>query len=208
MKGEIDAFEKKFGYKPLEVQVAIDALAAFVPEDNPIKGLTLERSTRFSRPRSPGAARDATECGTSRPGCLEGTPNLPTTVATAALPDLPGTSRQYALARRRLQVIGEGTTGFLRRNPGRRRRPLRDRLFGHRLTPLRASAPWPLVNRRMRWPEAAITENCLDGSYPLARFLYIYVNKKPGAPMDKLFALEFLGFVPLQGRPGNRRRGP
>jgi phosphate transport system substrate-binding protein len=34
----------------------------------------------------------------------------------------------------------------------------------------------------------------LDGTYPLARFLYIYVNKTPGAPMDKL-TLEFLKFV-------------
>jgi phosphate transport system substrate-binding protein len=37
-------------------------------------------------------------------------------------------------------------------------------------------------------------ENCLDGSYPLARFLFIYVNKKPGQPMDRLTA-EFLKFV-------------
>jgi phosphate transport system substrate-binding protein len=37
-------------------------------------------------------------------------------------------------------------------------------------------------------------ENCLSGSYPLARFLYVYVNKAPGKPMDKLTA-EFLRFV-------------
>ena len=38
---EIDEFEKKFGYKPTEVKVAVDALAVFVNKDNPIKGLTL-----------------------------------------------------------------------------------------------------------------------------------------------------------------------
>jgi phosphate transport system substrate-binding protein len=37
-------------------------------------------------------------------------------------------------------------------------------------------------------------ENCLSGDYPLARFLYVYVNKKPNAPLDKLTA-EFLKFV-------------
>jgi phosphate transport system substrate-binding protein len=37
-------------------------------------------------------------------------------------------------------------------------------------------------------------ENCLTGDYPLARFLYIYVNKKPGQPPDKLTA-EFIRFV-------------
>jgi len=37
-------------------------------------------------------------------------------------------------------------------------------------------------------------ENCLSGEYPLARFLYVYVNKKPGQPMDKL-TLEFIKYV-------------
>jgi phosphate transport system substrate-binding protein len=37
-------------------------------------------------------------------------------------------------------------------------------------------------------------ENCMSGKFPLARFLYIYVNKKPGQPMDKLTG-EFLKFV-------------
>ena len=35
---------------------------------------------------------------------------------------------------------------------------------------------------------AATYENCLSGDYPLARFLYVYVNKKPGAAMDTLTA--------------------
>jgi phosphate transport system substrate-binding protein len=34
----------------------------------------------------------------------------------------------------------------------------------------------------------------LSGEYPLARFLYIYVNKKPNQPLDKLTA-EFIKFV-------------
>jgi phosphate transport system substrate-binding protein len=37
-------------------------------------------------------------------------------------------------------------------------------------------------------------ENALSGAYPLARFLYIYVNKKPNEPMDKLVH-EFVKFV-------------
>ncbi|MGD8484431.1 MAG: substrate-binding domain-containing protein, partial [Thioalkalispiraceae bacterium] len=38
---EKQAFEKKFGYKPTAIPVAIDALAVFVHKDNPIKGLTI-----------------------------------------------------------------------------------------------------------------------------------------------------------------------
>jgi phosphate transport system substrate-binding protein len=34
----------------------------------------------------------------------------------------------------------------------------------------------------------------LNGDYPLARFLYVYVNKKPNEPLDKL-TQEFIKFV-------------
>jgi phosphate transport system substrate-binding protein len=37
-------------------------------------------------------------------------------------------------------------------------------------------------------------ENCLSGAYPMARFLYIYVNKKPNESLDKLVH-EFVKFV-------------
>ena len=40
---EIDAFEKKYGYKPTAIKVAIDSLAVFVHKDNPIKGLSLDQ---------------------------------------------------------------------------------------------------------------------------------------------------------------------
>ena len=34
---EIQAFEKKYGYKPTAIPVAIDALAVYVHKDNPVK---------------------------------------------------------------------------------------------------------------------------------------------------------------------------
>jgi phosphate transport system substrate-binding protein len=37
-------------------------------------------------------------------------------------------------------------------------------------------------------------ETVLSGGYPLARFLYVYVNKKPNEPVDPLIR-EFLKFV-------------
>jgi phosphate transport system substrate-binding protein len=40
----------------------------------------------------------------------------------------------------------------------------------------------------------ATYDNALNGNYPLARFLIVYVNKKPGAPLDAL-TREFLSFV-------------
>ena len=43
-------------------------------------------------------------------------------------------------------------------------------------------------------PVAATPENALDNSYPLARYLYIYINKKPDNPLGPLEA-EFLRLV-------------
>ncbi len=44
MKGkELQAFEKRFGYKPIFIPVAIDALAVYVNKDNPIKGLSISQ---------------------------------------------------------------------------------------------------------------------------------------------------------------------
>ena len=40
---EIDAFEKKFGYRPMELRVAVDALGVFVHKDNPIGSLTMKQ---------------------------------------------------------------------------------------------------------------------------------------------------------------------
>ena len=58
---EIEAFEKKYGYKPTEVRVAIDALAVFVHKDNPIQGLTLEQvDSVFSSTLKCGADKEAT----------------------------------------------------------------------------------------------------------------------------------------------------
>ncbi len=59
---EIDAFEKKFGYKPSVVRVAVDALAVFVHKDNPIRCLTLKQLdaifSRYSERRGTQADQD------------------------------------------------------------------------------------------------------------------------------------------------------
>jgi ABC-type phosphate transport system substrate-binding protein len=47
-KGEADAFEKKYGYKPAHFRVAADALAIYVNKDNPVPCLTMQ----LKRPRT------------------------------------------------------------------------------------------------------------------------------------------------------------
>jgi phosphate transport system substrate-binding protein len=41
---------------------------------------------------------------------------------------------------------------------------------------------------------AASPDNAISGKYPLARFLYVYVNKAPGTPLPPLTA-EFIKLV-------------
>jgi len=61
---EIAAFEKKFGYKPTAIPVAIDALAVYVHKDNPVKGLTIANvDAIFSSTRKCGGKKDVTKWG-------------------------------------------------------------------------------------------------------------------------------------------------
>ena len=58
---EVEAFEKKYGYKPTAVRVAIDALAVFVNKDNPVEGLTIKQvDAIFSETQKCGNDKNAT----------------------------------------------------------------------------------------------------------------------------------------------------
>ena len=57
-KGEVDAFEKKYGYKPAHFRVAADALAIYVNKDNPILCLTMQQVDQiFSATRQGSGSR-------------------------------------------------------------------------------------------------------------------------------------------------------
>jgi phosphate transport system substrate-binding protein len=61
---EVEAFEKRHGYKPTPIAVAIDALAVFVHKDNPIEGLTIQQvDAIFSSTRTCGHPNDITAWG-------------------------------------------------------------------------------------------------------------------------------------------------
>ncbi len=192
---EIDAFEEKFGYKPTPVRVAVDALAVFVHKDNPIKGLSLAQiDAAFSKTQKRGKD-NATTWG-----------------------DL-GLTGDWA--KRPISLFGRnsasGTYGFFKKvamkkgdyknevkeQPGSASVVLGvsvDRYgmgysgIGYRTAGVRAL---PLSESGKDYVEPSV-ENSLEGDYPLARFLYVYVNKAPGKPMDPL-TLEFLKFVLSKG---------
>ena len=61
---EIAAFEDRYGYKPMAIPVAIDALAVYVNKDNPIKGMSIsDVDAIFSSTRKCGSDDDITKWG-------------------------------------------------------------------------------------------------------------------------------------------------
>jgi phosphate transport system substrate-binding protein len=188
---EIDAFERKYGYKPLEINVAIDALAVFAHKDNPIPSLTMQQvDSIFSSTRKAGGpALDRwgelglTGAWATRPLSLYGRNSASGTYGffkdvalrggdfRATVKEQPGSSSVVQGIATDLAAIGYSGIGYI--------------TSGVRAIPL-AGADGTAYE--------ATSEHCLSGRYPLARFLYVYVNKAPGKPMDKLTA-EFLRFV-------------
>jgi phosphate transport system substrate-binding protein len=189
---EIDEFEKKFGYKPTEIKTALDALAVFVHKDNPLESLSMEQvDAIFSITRNYGHA-DITTWGQLG---LEGD-----------------------WAKKPLSLFGRnsasGTYGFFKENalskgdfknevkeqPGSSsvvQGVAEDRFaigysgIGYRTPNVRAL---PLAAKAGKKAYAADLENVVNGDYPLGRFLFVYVNKAPGKPLDPMVR-EYLRFV-------------
>ncbi len=188
---EIDAFEKKYGYKPTPIKVAIDALAVYVHKDNPLQGLTLQQVDGiFSTTRKTGG-KNATTWGqvgltgdwANKPFSLYGRNSASGTygffkeVALAkgdyrpTVKEQPGSSSVVQGVSSDLGGIGYSGIGY--------------KTSGVKAIGLGKDAG--------KFSEPTY-ENALNGSYPLARFLYIYVNKAPDQPMDNL-SKEFIRFI-------------
>ena len=188
---EIDEFEKKFGYKPTAVPVAIDALAVFVNKDNPIKGLTLKQvDGMFSSTRKSGG-KEVTTWGdvgvtgnlASKPVSLYGRNSASGTYGffkdeALAKGDFKTTVKEQPGSSGVVQGVTTdlGAVGYSG--------------IGYKTSGVRAV---PLGQKEGNFIEATY-ENAVSGVYPLARYLYVYVNKKPGKPLDPL-TLEFLEFA-------------
>lgn len=190
---EIEAFEKKFGYKPTAVAVAIDALAVFAHKDNPVKGLSIPQvDAIFSSTRKCGAADDVTTWGQVG---VEG-----------------------ALADKSIQLFGRnsvsGTYGYFKEKalckgdfknnvneqPGSASvvqsvstslNGLGYSGIGYKTSSVRAL---PIAKKEGDAFVDATSENAINGTYPLSRFLYVYINKKPGQALPPMEA-EFLKMV-------------
>ena len=189
---EIDEFEKKFGYKPTSVSVAVDALAVFVNKDNPIQCLTLQQvDAIFSKTRKGGSDKDVVNWGdlglsgewANKPISLYGRNSASGTYGyfkdealfkgdyKDSVKEQPGSSAV---------VQGVATDKFAIGYSG----------IGYKTADVRAV---PLGKKTGDCIEPS-AENAYSGEYPLARFLYIYLNKNPNEPLDPLRG-EFIKYV-------------
>ena len=190
-KEELDAFEAKFGYAPTLVKVAIDALAVYVNKENPVTELTLgELDGIFSSSRKSGHADVATWGDLGLTGDFAGRP-----VSLFGRNSASGTYgyfKEHALAKGDFKTSVKeqpGSSGVVQ-GIGSDLYAIGYSGVGYVTSSVKAVQ----LGEEKGKTFAPTYENCLSGDYPLARFLYIYVNKAPGKPLDALTA-EFLKFV-------------
>ncbi|MCY4040955.1 MAG: phosphate ABC transporter substrate-binding protein PstS family protein [Gammaproteobacteria bacterium] len=194
MKGrEIDAFEARYGYAPTVFRVAADALTVYVHRDNPIESLSLPQvDAIFSRTRRCGALGDVREWrDVGLGGRLERTP-LQLYGRNAASGtygyfkqhvlcsgDFKDTVNEQPGSASVVQAVSSSPSGIGYSGIGYR-------TSGVRAVPLAVEEGLAPV-----MPSAATASN---RSYPLSRYLYVYVNKPPQGRMRPLNT-EFLRFV-------------
>ena len=186
MKGtEIDQFEKKYGYKPTAIRTSVDALAVFVNKDNPIKCLTLAQIDGiFSKSRRSGYREDIRTWGqlgltgewASRPLSLYGRNSASGTY---------GFFKEHALKNGdyKDEVKEQPGSASVVQGVTVDRYAIGYSGIGYATAGARAV---PVASTDKDKCHEAVADEAYSGNYPLARFLYVYVNKAPGKPLDPL----------------------
>lgn len=190
---ELQAFEQRFGYPPTAVPVAIDALAIFVNKDNPLRQLTLEQvDAIFSSTRLCGGPHELKTWGdlgltgdwARRPiqrfgrNSVSGTYGYFKEAALcrgdfrANVNEQPGSASVVQAISQSLGGIGYSGIGYQTASV-------------HTLALARQGTTDFVEDNQ---------ENTLSGRYPLARYLYVYVNKAPNRPLNPLEG-EFLRLI-------------
>lgn len=191
--GEIAAFEKKYGHKPTEIKVALDALAVYVNKDNPIQGLSLPQvDAIFSSTRKCGHPRSVSRWGevgltgdwARRPVQLYGRNSVSGTYGffkesalckgdfDSSVNEQPGSASVVQSVTAQLNAIGYSGIGY--------------KTSGVRAVPLAKKEGGEFIE--------ANDETAISGAYPLARYLYVYINKAPNQELDPMVR-EFMKMV-------------
>jgi len=179
---EIEAFEKKHGYKPTAIRVAIDALAVYVHKDNPLEGLTIaDVDSIFSSTRKCGGKDDISKWGQvgligdwdKRSIQLYGRNSVSGTYGyfkkkALCKGDFKGTVNEQPGSASVVQSVSTSINGIGYSG------------VGYKTSGVKALA---LAKKTGQKFVPATKENAVNGKYPLSRFLYMYVNKQPNKPL-------------------------
>jgi phosphate transport system substrate-binding protein len=190
---EIESFERRYGYRPTAVPVAIDALAVFVHKDNPLEGLTMAQvDAIFSSTLRCGSARPVTtwgQVGLTGPwerrdiqlfgrNSVSGTYGYFKETALCEgdfknnVNEQPGSASVVQSVSTSINAVGYSGIGY--------------RTSSVRTVPLARGEGDDYFD--------ATPMNAVSGNYPLARFLWVYVNKAPNQPLPPL-EREFIKLV-------------
>lgn len=191
---EIDAFEKKYGYKPVAIRVAVDALAVYVNKDNPLEKLSMAQvDAIFSKTRKGGGKKDLKTWGdlglggdfASRPMSLYGRNSASGTY---------GYFKEFALFKGDYKDSVKEQPGSASVVQGVTED---DFGIGYSGIGYKTSGVKAVALSAKDGGTAYGTDDVAhiyDGSYPLSRFLYVYINKTPGKPLDPMVR-EFVKYI-------------
>jgi len=194
MRGaEIDQFEAKYGYKPTQLRTSYDALAVYVNKDNPIGKLTLAQvEAIFSKTRRRGYKEDVKTWG--QLGLTGDWANRPISLyGRNAASGTYGFFKEFALKNGDYKTTVKEQPGSASVVNG----VTEDRYgigysgSGYKTSGVKAV---PLAEQPTGTFSDGNYEDVKVGKYPLSRFLFIYINKAPGKPLDPLVA-EFVKLI-------------
>jgi phosphate transport system substrate-binding protein len=179
---EIDQFEAKYGYKPTQIRTSYDALAVYVNKDNPLEKLTLAQvDAVFSKTRRRGGKGAATWGSLGLTGDWASRP-----VSVYGRNSASGT---YGFFKEHVLQNGD-YKDEVKEQPGSAsvvQGVTEDRFgvgysgIGYKTSGVKALQ----LAEKDQYFDGAYA-NVTSGKYPLSRFLYLYVNKAPGKPLDPL----------------------
>jgi len=190
---EVDAFEKRFGYKPTPLRTGIDMLAVYVHKDNPIESLSLEQiDAIFSKTRKGGFKEDIRTWGqlgltgewADKPISLYGRNSASGTY---------GYFKEHALYKGDYKdsVKEQPGSASVVQGVASDKYGIGYSGIGYKTADVKAV---PLMKDSGSEAVPASAEYAYSGKYPLARFLYLYVNFQPGTELDPLRG-EFVKYI-------------
>ncbi len=189
---EMDQFVKKYGYQPTKIEVALDTLGVFVNKNNKVKSLSLDQLDGiFSKTRKSGVNEIKTWGDLGLPGEFQAKP--------ISLYGRNSASGTYGFFKEH-PLRGGDYKDTVKEQPGSSsvvQSVGTDKFaigysgIGYKTSEVRAV---PISRTTGGEAFEANYQNALSGKYPIARFLYIYVNQDPKKPADPLIQ-QFMAFV-------------